>query len=94
MTILSRHIFKEFITLVLGVLIGLIVVFLCVEFLQKADKLIKFHATIPQVAKYFLYTVPSMITRCAVLAGIHTPRTGGTTQLPASVSTRMTPLPA
>jgi lipopolysaccharide export system permease protein len=68
MTILSRHIFKEFISLVLGVLIGLIVVFLCVEFLQKADRFIKFKATFPQVAAYFLYSIPSMISMSLPMA--------------------------
>ena len=68
MNLLSKYLFREFITLVAGVLIGLIVVYLCVEFLQKADKLIKYQATIPQVAKYFLYTVPSMITMSLPMA--------------------------
>jgi len=68
MTILSRHIFKEFISLVLGVLIGLVVVYLCVEFLQKADKFIKFKATFAQVAKYFLYSVPVMISMSLPMA--------------------------
>jgi lipopolysaccharide export system permease protein len=68
MTLLNKYIFKEFITLVAGVLVGLIIVYLCVEFLQKADKLIKFHATVPQVAKYFLYNVPNMITMSLPMA--------------------------
>ena len=68
MNILSRHIFREFITLFAGVLTGIIVVYLCVEFLQKADKLIKFHATISQVAVYFLYSIPSMITMSLPMA--------------------------
>ena len=62
MTLLSKHIFREFITLVVGVLAGIIVVYLCVEFLQRADRLIKFHATLSQVALYFLYSIPNMIS--------------------------------
>lgn len=62
MTLLNRYIFREFITLVAGVLAGILVVYLCVEFLQKADKLIKYHATLPQLAKYFAYSIPSMIS--------------------------------
>jgi lipopolysaccharide export system permease protein len=62
MTILSKHIFKEFITLVAGVLAGIIVVYLCIEFLQKADRLIKYHATLLQVTLYFLYSIPNMIS--------------------------------
>jgi lipopolysaccharide export system permease protein len=62
MTLLSKHIFREFITLVAGVLAGIIVVYLSVEFLQKADRLIKFHATFLQVARYFFYNIPTMIS--------------------------------
>jgi len=68
MNIFSRHIFKEFITLFAGVLFGIIVVYLCVEFLQKADKLIKFHATFSQVAAFFLYSIPSMISMSLPMA--------------------------
>ncbi len=62
MTLISRHILREFLTLVLGVLLGILVVYLCVEFLQKADKLIKFHASFSQVTRFFLFSIPSMIT--------------------------------
>jgi lipopolysaccharide export system permease protein len=62
MSIINRHILREFMGLVAGVLCGIIVVYLCVEFLQKADKFIKFHATLFQVGRYFLFSIPSMIT--------------------------------
>ncbi|MGE5174155.1 MAG: LPS export ABC transporter permease LptG [Betaproteobacteria bacterium] len=62
MTLISKHILREFITLVLGVLFFILVVYLCVEFLQKADKLIKYHASLSQVTRYFLFNVPSMVT--------------------------------
>jgi lipopolysaccharide export system permease protein len=68
MTILSKHIFKEFISLVVGVLIGILIVYLCVEFLQKADKLIKYQATLSQIARYFLYSVPGMISMALPMA--------------------------
>ncbi|MFA5074206.1 MAG: LPS export ABC transporter permease LptG [Nitrospirota bacterium] len=68
MSILAKHIFKEFITLLLGVLVGIVVVYLCVEFLQKADRMIKHHATLLQVAKYFLYSTPNMITMSLPMA--------------------------
>jgi lipopolysaccharide export system permease protein len=70
MTILSRHIFKEFISLVLGVLTGILVVYLCIEFLQKADKLIKYQATISQIGRYFLFSVPSMISLALPMAAL------------------------
>jgi lipopolysaccharide export system permease protein len=68
MTILSRYIFKQFIALVAGVLLGILVVYLCVEFLQKADKLIKFHATPLQVCRYFLFSIPEMISMSLPMA--------------------------
>ncbi len=68
MRILSRHIFKQFISLVAGVLIGIIVVYLCIEFLQKADKFIKLHATLSQLTRYFFYSVPSMISMSLPMA--------------------------
>jgi LytS/YehU family sensor histidine kinase len=36
-------------------------------------------------------TRPDMLTPCAVSAGIHTARIGGTTQTPSFVSTVITP---
>ena len=68
MTLISRHILREFITLVLGVLVGILIVYLCVEFLQKADKLIKFHASFSQVARFFLFNIPSMISMSLPMA--------------------------
>jgi lipopolysaccharide export system permease protein len=68
MTLLSKHIFREFISLVAGVLICILIVYLCVEFLQKADRLIKHHATLSQVARYFLYSMPVMVTMSLPMA--------------------------
>jgi lipopolysaccharide export system permease protein len=68
MTLLSKHIFREFIALVVGVLAGIIVVYLSVEFLQKADRLIKFHASFLQVARYFFYSIPTMISMSLPMA--------------------------
>jgi lipopolysaccharide export system permease protein len=68
MTLISRHILREFFGLIAGVLCGILVVYLCVEFLQKADKLIKFHASIGQVGRYFLFNIPGMITMSLPMA--------------------------
>jgi lipopolysaccharide export system permease protein len=68
MKILSKHIFKEFITLVAGVLTAIIIVYLCVEFLQKADRMIKHHATLSQVIRYFLFRIPGMISLALPMA--------------------------
>jgi lipopolysaccharide export system permease protein len=68
MTLISKHILREFITLVVGVLFVILVVYLCVDFLQKADKLIKFHPSLSQVTRYFLYSIPVMITMSLPMA--------------------------
>jgi lipopolysaccharide export system permease protein len=69
-TILSRHIFKEFIRIFLTVLIGILVVYLCIDFLQKADRFIKYKATIAQVAAYLLYNLPSMAASSLPIAAL------------------------
>jgi lipopolysaccharide export system permease protein len=70
MTILSRHIFREFISFVVGALVLILVVFLCVDFLQRADRLIKNHATLSQVARFFLYSTPLMISQTLPMASL------------------------
>lgn len=60
MKILSRHIFGEFIRLFFGILIGIIILYLCVDFLQRADNFITYKANIRQVTGYFLYSIPAM----------------------------------
>ncbi len=60
MKILSRHIFGEFLKIFLVVLTGILVVYLCMDFLQKADAFIKEKANIRQVVSYFLYNIPAM----------------------------------
>jgi lipopolysaccharide export system permease protein len=52
----------------MGVLAGLVIVYLCVEFLQTADKLIKYHATLVQIGIYFLYSIPRMISMTLPMA--------------------------
>ncbi len=60
MKILNRHIFGEFFRLFLGILLVILVVYLCMDFLQKADRFIQYKANIRQVALYFLYSLPAM----------------------------------
>lgn len=70
MTILSKHIFGEFIRIFLAVLIGILVVYLCMDFLQKADRFIKYKANIVQVATYFLYSLPGMAASSLPIAAL------------------------
>jgi lipopolysaccharide export system permease protein len=70
MTILSRHIFGEFIRIFLMVLVGILAVYLCVDFLQKADNFIKYSATAVQITKYSLYSLPGMATSSFPIAAL------------------------
>jgi len=70
MRILSRHIFGEFIRIFLAVLLGILVVYLCMDFLQKADRFIKYRANIVQVATYFLYSLPGMAASSLPIAAL------------------------
>jgi lipopolysaccharide export system permease protein len=70
MTILSRHIFGEFIRIFLMVLFGILIVYLCMDFLQKADGFIRYKANIAQVSKYFLYSLPAMAASSLPIAAL------------------------
>ncbi len=70
MKILNRHIFREFIVVFFMVLSAILVVYLCIDFLQKADRFIKYKANIVQVAKYFLYSIPAMGTPSLPMAAL------------------------
>ncbi len=70
MRILSKHIVGEFIRIFLAVLIGILVVYLCIDFLQKADRFIKYKANIVQVATYFLYSLPGMAASSLPIAAL------------------------
>lgn len=70
MTLLSKYIFKEFMRVFLAGLTTILVVYLCVDFLQRADDLIKYKATISQVSAYFLYGLPAMATQALPIAAL------------------------
>jgi lipopolysaccharide export system permease protein len=70
MTLLSRHIFGEFIRIFFMVLIGILAVYLCVDFLQRSDSFIKYQATVSQIAAYSLYSLPAMATSSFPMAAL------------------------
>ena len=70
MNILSRYILREFFRSFATALSGICVVYLCVDFLQKADSFIRLKATISQVVRYFLYNLPSIITPSIPIAAL------------------------
>jgi lipopolysaccharide export system permease protein len=70
MTLLNRHIFGEFFRTFLMILLGILAVYLCVDFLQRADSFIKYNATLLQIAKYSLYSLPAMATSSLPIAAL------------------------
>jgi lipopolysaccharide export system permease protein len=70
MKLLSRHIFGEFIRIFFAVVIGILIVYLCIDFLQKADDFIKYRATISQVVSYLLYSLPAMASFSLPIAAL------------------------
>lgn len=60
MTLITKHIFKRFMGSFVMVLSAILIVYLCVDFLQKADRLIRFNANIVQVVLFFIYSIPEM----------------------------------
>jgi lipopolysaccharide export system permease protein len=70
MKLLSRHIFGEFIKLFLAMIAVIITVYLCMDFLQKADGFIKYKANIRQVVAYYLYSLPAMVASSLPIAAL------------------------
>jgi lipopolysaccharide export system permease protein len=70
MTILSRHIFGEFIKIFLSILAGILIVYVCMDFLQKADRFISHKANIRQVLFYFIYSIPAMAASSLPIAAL------------------------
>jgi len=70
MTILSRHIFGEFIRIFLAALAVFLILYLCMDFLQKADGFIRYKADIRQVTTYFLYSLPGMAATSLPIAAL------------------------
>jgi lipopolysaccharide export system permease protein len=70
MRLLSRYIFIEFIKSSFTILSGILVLFLCVTFLKEADDFIKLNASVFQIAKYYLYSIPGMAGQALPFAAL------------------------
>jgi len=68
MKLLSRYIFSEFLRMSLTILAGILVLFLCVTFLKEADDFIKYKATLSQIARYYLFSIPGMASQALPFA--------------------------
>src|SRR3990172_8817279 len=70
MTILRKYIFNEFMRFFLVAFFGILAVYLCVEFLQKADDFIRHKANIWDVLAYFLFSLPAIATPTLPIAAL------------------------
>ena len=70
MKLLDRYIFIAFFRTSFSVLAGIVVLFLCVTFLKEADDFIKHKATVAQIAKYYLYSIPGMAGQALPFAAL------------------------
>ena len=68
MKLLSRYIFSEFLRMSLMILAGILVLFLSVTFLKEADDFIKYKATLSQIGRYYLYSMPGMASQALPFA--------------------------
>ncbi|MGE5892654.1 MAG: LptF/LptG family permease, partial [bacterium] len=70
MTLLRQYIFREFLRFFLVSFIGIVSVYLCVEFLQKADDFIKHQAALSDILGYFLLSIPNIATPSLPIAAL------------------------
>ncbi len=70
MTLLRKYIFAEFMRFFLMTFIAITAVYLCVEFLQKADDFIHRQANFGDVVSYFLYNIPAIATPSLPIAAL------------------------
>ncbi len=70
MKLLDRYIFFEFVRTAFMILSGIIVLYLCVNFLREADNFIQHQATISQIALYYLYSIPGMVGEALPFAAL------------------------
>jgi len=75
--ILSRYLFREFLRAAAACLLGFLLLFLLIDFVEQAEKLFRFRATIGEIGWYYLARVPGIFvmispvgTLLAVLATV------------------------
>lgn len=70
MRLLNRYIFLEFLRTSLAILAGIVVLYLSVMFLKEADDFVKHHATLSQILRYYLYSIPGMAGQALPFAAL------------------------
>ncbi len=73
MTILTRYLLREFFRMAAACILGFLVLFLVIDFVEAADEFIKSHATAWEIGRYYLFRIPHvffMISPVAVLMAV------------------------
>jgi lipopolysaccharide export system permease protein len=70
MNMLARYILREFFKTSASILVGIIALYLSVTFLKDADDFIKHHATMAQIGRYYLYSIPGLLGQALPFAAL------------------------
>lgn len=70
MRLLNRYIFLEFLRTSIAVLSGILVLYLTVTFLKEADDFIRHKASISQIARFYLFSIPGMAGQALPFAAL------------------------
>jgi len=73
MTILSRHLYREFFRMAAACILGFLVLFLVIDFVEAADAFLSNRAAAGEILRYYLLRVPGvfyMISPVAVLVAV------------------------
>ncbi len=72
-TVTARYLIREFLGLFLPIMLAFIVIYLIVDFFDRLDLLLKNHAGLSAILRYFLFKIPLIVTQIlppAVLAAM------------------------
>lgn len=60
MTVLNRYLFREFLRAAAACIFGFLLLFLLIDFVDHADKLLRHQATLREIGRYYLSIAPSV----------------------------------
>ncbi len=73
MKILGKYLLKEFLRVAAACLVGFLVLYLVIDFVENADRLIQYNAAPGEILRYYLFRIPGvfyMISPVAVLMAV------------------------
>ncbi len=73
MTVVTRYMLREFLKMAAACTLGFLALFVVIDFVERADDFLRHHATIAEMARYYLYLAPSifvMISPVGVLLAV------------------------